>query len=134
MARVLIVDHSSTELSKLKSLLEQLGHQVLSAENGADGVVLAREEQPDAVVMDILLPGLNGFQATRQLSMDAETTHIPVIITSNRDQETDEIWARRQGAKGYLLKPVAKERLAHLLTDLSSPELRAIAPQSAYGT
>lgn len=73
MARVLIVDDSPTEMYKLTGMLEKHGHQVLKAENGADGVALARQEKPDAVLMDIVMPGLNGFQATRQLSKEPET-------------------------------------------------------------
>ena len=76
MAKVLIVDDSPTELYQLSAMLEKHGHTVLTADNGADGVALCREEQPDAVLMDIVMPGLNGFQATRQLSKDGSTgTH-----------------------------------------------------------
>ena len=111
MARILIVDDSPTEMYKLTAMLEKHGHQVLKAENGADGVALARQEKPDAVLMDIVMPGLNGFQATRQLTKDAETSHIPVIIVTTKDQETDRIWGARQGAKSYVTKPVEEELL-----------------------
>ena len=106
MARILVVDDSPTELYKLTGMLEKHGYEVLKAENGADGVALARQEKPDAVLMDIVMPGLNGFQATRQLTKDPETNHIPVIIVTTKDQETDRLWGQRQGAKGYLTKPV----------------------------
>ncbi|AUO26096.1 MULTISPECIES: twitching motility response regulator PilH [Pseudomonas] len=111
MARVLIVDDSPTEMYKLTEMLEKHGHTVLKAQNGGDGVALARQEKPDAVLMDIVMPGLNGFQATRQLTKDAETSHIPVIIITTKDQETDKIWGERQGAKDYLTKPVDEETL-----------------------
>ena len=111
MARVLIVDDSPTEMYKLTGMLEKHGHEVLKAENGADGVALARQEKPDAVLMDIVMPGLNGFQATRQLTKDPETGNIPVIVVTTKDQETDMVWAQRQGAKGYLTKPVDEEQL-----------------------
>ncbi|MFZ2289266.1 MAG: twitching motility response regulator PilH [Halopseudomonas yangmingensis] len=106
MARILVVDDSPTELYKLTGMLEKHGHQVLKAENGADGVALARAEKPDAVLMDIVMPGLNGFQATRQLTKDPETAQIPVIIVTTKDQETDRVWGKRQGARDYLTKPV----------------------------
>ncbi|MEJ6655302.1 MAG: twitching motility response regulator PilH [Pseudomonas sp.] len=106
MARILVVDDSPTELYKLTGMLEQHGFEVLKAENGADGVALARQEKPDAVLMDIVMPGLNGFQATRQLTKDPETANIPVIIVTTKDQETDKVWGKRQGAKDYLTKPV----------------------------
>ena len=111
MARILIVDDSPTEMYKLTGMLEKHGHVVLKAENGADGVALARLEKPDVVLMDIVMPGLNGFQATRQLTKDPETGNIPVIVVTTKDQETDMVWAQRQGAKGYLTKPVDEEQL-----------------------
>lgn len=111
MARILIVDDSPTEMYKLTEMLEKNGHQVLKAENGADGVALARQEKPDAVLMDVVMPGLNGFQATRQLTKDEETSHIPVIIVTTKDQETDRMWGTRQGARAYLTKPVSEKQL-----------------------
>ena len=111
MARILVVDDSPTETEAFRVMLEKNGHEVLSAENGADGVAVARQEKPDVVLMDIVMPGLNGFQATRQLTKDAETQHIPVIIVTTKDQETDRVWGKRQGASGYLVKPVAEDRL-----------------------
>lgn len=118
MARILIVDDSPTEMYKLTSILEKHGHQVLKAENGADGVALARQEKPDAVLMDIVMPGLNGFQATRQLTKDADTNHIPVIVVTTKDQETDQVWAKRQGARDYLTKPVDEENLIRILNSV----------------
>ena len=111
MARILIVDDSPTEMYKLTGMLEKHGHEVLKAENGADGVALARQEKPDVVLMDIVMPGLNGFQATRQLTKDPETSHIPVIVVTTKDQETDMVWAKRQGAKAYITKPVDEDNL-----------------------
>ncbi|MBM1185795.1 MULTISPECIES: twitching motility response regulator PilH [Pseudomonas] len=111
MARILIVDDSPTEMFKLTGMLEKHGHQVLQAANGADGVALARKEKPDLVLMDIVMPGLNGFQATRQLTKDPETQGIPVIVVTTKDQETDMVWAARQGAKAYLTKPVEEDAL-----------------------
>ena len=115
MARVLIVDDSPTEMYKLTAMLEKHGHQVLKAENGADGVALATQEKPDAVLMDIVMPGVNGFQATRQLSKNPETAAIPVIIVTTKDQETDKVWGKRQGASDYLTKPVDEDTLIKVL-------------------
>lgn len=106
MRRVLIVDDSPTEVFKMRQILDKHGYQVLSAEDGLKGVEMAKREQPDLVLMDIVMPGLNGFQATRQLSRDPDTSAIPVIIVTTKDQETDRVWGQRQGAKGYLTKPV----------------------------
>ncbi|WP_396588170.1 twitching motility response regulator PilH [Bermanella sp. R86510] len=122
MARVLIVDDSPTEMFTLKSMLEAKGFEVLEADNGADGVALAREELPDVVLMDIVMPGLNGFQATRQLTKDPKTEHIPVIIVTTKDQETDKVWGQRQGAKGYLVKPVTEDQLAQTIQSVIDGE------------
>lgn len=118
MARVLIVDDSPTEMYKLTDWLEEHGHQVLKANNGADGVALARQEKPDAVLMDIVMPGMNGFQATRQLSKDPETSAIPVIVVTSKDQDSDRIWATRQGARTFLTKPVEKDALLKILEEV----------------
>ena len=111
MARVLIVDDSPAETKKLSDILKKNGHDVLKADNGADGVALCRDQQPDVVLMDIVMPGLNGFQATRQLNRDPGTQHIPVIIVTTKDQETDKVWGKRQGARDYLTKPVSESTL-----------------------
>ena len=118
MARILIVDDSPTEMYKLSGMLEKHGHQELKAANGADGVALAAQETPDAVLMDIVMPNMNGFQATRQLSKDPATKDIPVIIVTTKDQETDKVWGTRQGAKSYLVKPVDEDDLIRVLNDV----------------
>ena len=118
MARVLIVDDSPTETHKLKTMLEKNGHFVLSAENGEAGVALALKERPDVVLMDIVMPGLNGFQATRQLSKLPETASIPVIIVTTKDQQTDRVWGMRQGAKAYLAKPITPDILVSTMAEV----------------
>ncbi len=115
MARVLIVDDSPTETYKISSILSKHGYDVITAETGEQGVDVARKELPDVVLMDIVMPGLNGFQATRQLSREPSTSHIPVIIVTTKDQETDRVWGQRQGAKGYLTKPVDGKMLVQAI-------------------
>ncbi|MDG2072029.1 MAG: response regulator [Pseudomonadales bacterium] len=112
MSTVLVVDDSKTEIFQFREMLEKLGYEVITAENGRDGVAMAKQEQPDVVLMDIFMPDMNGFQATRQITRAAETKHIPVIIVSSKDQETDKVWGERQGAKGYLTKPVDAQELS----------------------
>lgn len=111
MAKVLIVDDSPTETHKLTSMLEKHGHSVSCAGNGEEGVEKARRELPDIVLMDVVMPGLNGFQATRQLSRNQETASIPVIIVTTKDQETDRVWGMRQGARDYIVKPPRESEL-----------------------
>lgn len=111
MATVLIVDDSPTETHKLTSMLEKNGYSVVTANTGEAGVAEAKQTLPDVVLMDIVMPGLNGFQATRQLAKGNQTSHIPVIIVTTKDQETDRVWGMRQGAKAYLTKPIAEKQL-----------------------
>lgn len=119
MAKVLIVDDSPTETYKLTGMLEKNGHSVITAVNGEDGVKTAKSELPDVILMDIVMPGLNGFQATRQLSKAPETAHIPVIIVTTKDQETDRVWGMRQGAKAYLTKPIDEKELFAIIAKVS---------------
>lgn len=118
MARILIVDDSPTETYRFREILERHGHKVLEATNGADGVAVARAEQPDLVLMDVVMPGLNGFQATRQLTKGPDTAHIPVVIVTTKDQETDRVWGKRQGARDYLTKPVDETLLLQTILSL----------------
>ena len=111
MARILIVDDSPTETYKLREILEKHGHEVIEAANGADGVATARSELPELVLMDVVMPGLNGFQATRKITRDPATEQIPVILVTTKDQETDKVWGQRQGAAGYIIKPPKEAEL-----------------------
>lgn len=119
MAKVLIIDDSPTETYKLSSMLEKMGHEPLTAETGEEGIALAKKELPDVVLMDIVMPGLNGFQATRQLTKAPETAHIPVIIVTTKDQQTDRVWGMRQGAKDFLVKPVTTDMLTAAIAKVS---------------
>lgn len=118
MARILVVDDSPTETFRFREILSRHGHEMLEASNGADGVSMARAELPDLVLMDVVMPGMNGFQATRQITKGAETSHIPVVIVSTKDQETDRVWGKRQGAKDYLTKPVDEALLMQVIANL----------------
>lgn len=111
MTHVLVVDDSPTERYVLQGILERNGMNVSLATSGEEGVEKARTIKPDLVLMDVVMPGLNGFQATRELTRSAETAHIPIIMVTNKDQETDRIWGMRQGAKDYLTKPVSEADL-----------------------
>ena len=118
MARILIVDDSPSQLLGLKRIVEKLGHETLTAEDGAAGVEVAKREIPDLILMDVVMPNLNGFQATRTISKDASTAHIPVVLVTTKDQETDKVWGMRQGAKAYVTKPIKEEELVETLKGL----------------
>ena len=115
MARILIVDDSPSQLLGIQRIVEKLGHEFITAEDGAAGVEVAKRELPDMVLMDVVMPNLNGFQATRTLSRDASTRHIPVILVTTKDQDTDRMWGLRQGAKAYLTKPFSEDELAEVI-------------------
>lgn len=111
MATVLIVDDSPTELHVLRGYLEKHGFAIETAADGGEGIEKARELMPDLILMDVVMPGMNGFQATRELRRDPATAAIPVIMVTTKGLETDKIWGLRQGAKDYLVKPVTEARL-----------------------
>ena len=117
MARILIVDDSPSQLLGIKRIVEKLGHETLSAEDGAAGVEVAKAELPDLILMDVVMPNLNGFQATRTISKNAETAHIPIILVTTKDQETDKVWGMRQGDKAYVTKPIKEEELLKALDE-----------------
>ena len=109
--KVLVVDDSPTERHVLVELLTRNGYQVITAESGEEGIEKVKSELPDLVLMDVVMPGLNGYQATRTLTRDEATKHIPIIVCTSKGQETDKIWGLRQGALDYLVKPVNGEEL-----------------------
>jgi twitching motility two-component system response regulator PilH len=117
MARILIVDDSPSQLMGIRRIVERLGHEALTAEDGAAGVEAAKRELPDLILMDVVMPNLNGFQATRSITREPTTQHIPVILVTTKDQDTDRMWGMRQGAKAYLTKPFSEEELAEVITN-----------------
>jgi len=108
---VLIVDDSPTEMHILSGILKKGGYSVVTAVDGESGVAEAEQTKPDLILMDVVMPGLNGFQATRQLSRNPETSEIPIILVTTKGQETDRAWGLRQGAREYVVKPVAAGEL-----------------------
>jgi twitching motility two-component system response regulator PilH len=111
MARILLIEDSPTDVAVLTQLLERNGHQVLVSSSAEDGIPACKRELPDLVIMDVVLPGMNGFQATRALSRDAATSAIPVLIVSTKDMDTDKAWGMRQGARDYIVKPPREAEL-----------------------
>ena len=121
MARILIVDDSPSQLAGIRRIVERLGHETLTAEDGQAGVELARRELPDLILMDVVMPNLNGFQATRSITRDPATSHIPVILVTTKDQQTDRVWGMRQGARGYLTKPFSDQELMDAIAATVTP-------------
>lgn len=109
--KILLVDDSKTELHHLTELLTKRGYSVRTAENGEDAMRRLGEETPDLILMDVVMPGQNGFQLTRAITRDPRFTHVPVIMCTSKNQETDKVWGMRQGARDYIVKPVDADEL-----------------------
>jgi twitching motility two-component system response regulator PilH len=115
---ILIVDDSATDAHMLGEMLKKNGYNVSHATNGEEGIAKAKKEKPDLILMDIVMPGMSGFEATRAISRDPDTSGIPVIICSTKGQETDKAWGLRQGAKDYMVKPIAEKAILEKLKTL----------------
>ena len=109
--KILVVDDSKTELHHLSELLGKRGFTVRTAENGEEAMRRLSEDKPDLILMDVVMPGQNGFQLTRSITRDARYSDIPVIMCTSKNQETDKVWGMRQGARDYIVKPVSGEEL-----------------------
>ena len=109
--KILIVDDSPTERHVLNDMLTKAGYEVVACDNGEDAIAKAKQIKPDLILMDVVMPGLNGFQATRAINRDEATKNIPIVLCTSRSQETDKIWGLRQGARDYVVKPVNKDEL-----------------------
>lgn len=120
MRQIMIIDDSPTDSYLLKTMLEKNGFNTLTAADAQEGIEVVKRERPDLVLMDVVMPGLNGFQATRELTRNPETAQIPVIIVTRKDQRVDRVWGMRQGAKDYLTKPVKEGALINLINEALS--------------
>jgi twitching motility two-component system response regulator PilH len=117
--KILVVDDSLSQRLVLNALLTKEGHTVIMANDGEEAVAKAKSELPDLIIMDIVMPGLNGFQATRAITNDETTWHIPVILLTSKDMDSDRIWALRQGATAFLNKPLDHVALISLIETLA---------------
>jgi twitching motility two-component system response regulator PilH len=117
MSKILIVDDSPTQLHKLRQIVEQGGHQTVTAESGEAAIELAADERPELILMDIVMPGMSGYQTTRKLSKNESTQHIPIILVSTKDGEADRAWGLRQGATEYVTKPVNPSTLLTAISE-----------------
>ncbi|HEX8477514.1 MAG TPA: response regulator [Telluria sp.] len=118
--KILIVDDSPTERYYLTAILERNGFVVTTAENGDDAMAKIKADRPELILMDVVMPGANGFQVTRAIAKDPELADVPIIICSTKNQETDRIWGLRQGARDYLVKPVDEAQLLARIAGLSA--------------
>ena len=118
MAKILIIDDSQAQLYSLKSIVEEEGHEVFTAKDCEHGLDAAKSQHPDLILLDIIMPGMSGFQLNRKLHNIAETRKIPVIFVSIKNQESDIAWGLRQGAKAFITKPVNKKELLSAINEV----------------
>jgi len=116
--KILIVDDSPTDRQYLSELLSKRGYQCVTAEGGDDGIAKSKTELPDLILMDVVMPGTDGYRATRTIARDQATKQIPIIMCTTRNQETDRIWGLRQGAKDYVTKPLNEADLVEKIKAL----------------
>lgn len=115
MSTILVIDDSPSEMVKFREILSRYDYQMLEAPNGETGIAMASSHLPDLILMDVVMPEMNGFQATRKIARNPKTRHIPIVIVSTKDQETDRVWGKRQGAKEYLTKPIDEHELIRVI-------------------
>jgi twitching motility two-component system response regulator PilH len=111
VAAILIIDDSPTDVRVFTTLLERAGHRVAAVSTAEEGIERVRADMPDLVIMDVIMPGMNGFQATRTLTRDPVTAAVPIVMITTKSMETDRVWGLRQGAKDFMVKPVAESEL-----------------------
>ncbi len=109
--KILVVDDSKTELHHLSDILGKRGYSVRTAENGEEAMRRLEEDKPQLILMDVVMPGQNGFQLTRAITRDPRFSDVPVIMCTSKNQETDRVWGMRQGARDYIVKPVSADEL-----------------------
>jgi twitching motility two-component system response regulator PilH len=109
--KVLVVDDSPTERYFLTELLTKNGFHVSAAENAEEALIKVKAAEPDLILMDVVMPGQNGFQLTRAITRDPRFADVPVIMCTSKNQETDKVWGMRQGARDYIVKPVNSDEL-----------------------
>lgn len=120
MATILIIDDSPTDVRVFTTLLERAGYQVVAVGSAEEGIERARAELPNLIIMDVIMPGMNGFQATRTLTRDPITSAVPIVMITTKSMETDRVWGLRQGARAFITKPVNEKELLACINDLLS--------------
>ncbi len=129
--KILVIDDRAADIEHAASILRQQGHTILSASDGSEGVKMAESTLPDLILMDLVMPQLNGFQATRELCRNETTKHIPIIIISCKDEESDKVWALKQGARAYLPKGFDDESLLNSITRVMDEDRSRYLPRQA---
>ena len=132
MRRILLVEDSPTQAYAISKVLEREGYEVIHAKDGEEGINFAMNHSPDLVIMDVVMPGTSGFQATRSIASHKETENIPVVMLTSKDQVADKLWAFRQGALGYLVKPVQEPELLETVDNLLEISVKIDSDEDAF--
>ena len=119
MSKILVVDDSAPDREKIRGILSDAGHRVVTANDGGSALEAARQERPDLIFLDIIMPEMDGFATCRELSRDADTREIPVVFVTSKDQKADRLWAQMQGAKGYITKPYESQAILDSVDSLA---------------
>jgi len=122
VATILIIDDSPTDVRVFTTLLERAGHQVAAVSTAEEGIERVRADLPGLVIMDVIMPGMNGFQATRTLTRDPKTQNVPIVMITTKSMETDRVWGLRQGARAFITKPVNEKELLACINELLPSE------------
>jgi twitching motility two-component system response regulator PilH len=122
VATILIIDDSPTDVRVFTTLLERAGHQVVAVSTAEEGIERVRADMPGLVIMDVIMPGMNGFQATRTLTRDPKTQNVPIVMITTKSMETDRVWGLRQGARAFITKPVNEKELLACINELLPSE------------
>ncbi|KOR28809.1 chemotaxis protein CheY [Achromatium sp. WMS3] len=118
VSKVLVCDDSNTDLTNLKTIVEGAGYTVITASSGVEALSCAKAEQPDVILLDIIMPEMDGFEACRKLTNDPETKHIPIVFVTSKSQKADRVWGQMQGAKDLISKPCAEDQVLAKLKEL----------------
>ena len=118
MANILVIDDSPTDVRVFTTLLERAGHQVMAVSSAEEGIEHVHVKLPDLIIMDVIMPGMNGFQATRALTRDPTTASVPIVMITTKAMETDRVWGLRQGARAFITKPVNEKEFLTCLNQL----------------
>jgi len=116
--KILVVDDSATDLKNLERIVSEAGYTVLTATSGKEAVAKSKSDRPDAVLLDIIMDDMNGFQACSTITSDADTKDIPVVLVSSKGEKTDKVWGAENGAKGYITKPFTAQQVIDQLRAL----------------
>lgn len=116
--KILVVDDSQTDRDHLSKLLSGANYQVEVAENGEIAIEKVKSMSPDLVLMDVNMPEMDGFAATRELKNSAETKDVPVVLVTSKDQKADKAWGQMLGAAGYITKPYSDSEILNTVKAL----------------